>query len=59
MKIKLSKSLWNKQAHDEIEVSEFYGKFAIRKGYATEIIEQKAEPTDYKNKAEKKPKKNK
>ena len=59
MKIKLYKSLWNRPANSEIEVSDNYGKFAIRKGYGIEIIEEKAEQPEYKNKAEKKPKKNK
>lgn len=54
-KIKLLRPLWNKMAGDEITVSEFLEKFAIRKGYAEPVIEPiepKAEMFDYKNKIE-------
>lgn len=58
-KIKLVKALWRSEPGTVIEVSKIRAEFAKRKGYAVEHVEEKAEKTDYKNKAEKAPKKNK
>jgi hypothetical protein len=58
-KIRLIKPLWNGKPNDVLEVSKIRAEFAKRKGYAVEVIEGKAEKKEYKNKAEKAPKKNK
>lgn len=58
-KIKLIKPLWRQEVGAELEVSKIRAEFAKRKGYAVEVEEEKAEKANYKNKAEKAPKKNK
>ena len=54
--IKLNRSLWGKNADETMQVNSIKFEFAIRKGYATEVIEpiepKKAEITDYKTKVE-------
>lgn len=58
-KIKLIKPLWRQEVGAELEVSKIRAEFAKRKGYAVKVEEEKAEKANYKNKAEKAPKKNK
>lgn len=57
--IKIIKPIWNLKPETLYKTSDENADFAIKRGRAVEIIEEKAEPENYKNKAEKAPKKNK
>lgn len=54
--IKLLKPLWNRPAGHVFKANKEAAEFAIRKGYAVEVIEEiepkKAEVADYKTKIE-------